>query len=140
MLASRMAFREVVGVEMNTGLVETAHSNLRTWQQAGRAKCPVRLVEGDATEVALPAPPLLVFLYNPFQAPVLRLLLQRLDAMAGETGGLVDVIYSVPGCEAEFADFPRFEQVWSGTVGISAQDAAADPVSSPEDQCSMYRR
>jgi SAM-dependent methyltransferase len=140
MLASERSFREVAGVELNAHLAAIAEKNLARWQEIGLPRTSLRLVLGDATEVALPALPLLVFLYNPFGAPVLRLLLQRLEDAAGNVSGLVDVIYVVPGQEAVFAEFPRFQQLWIGTVGISREDAAVDSVSSPQDRCNMYRR
>ena len=139
MVASETGFRETLGVEMNHGLAVTAQANLRLRQQNGPFRTAVHLIEGDATRIELPDLPLLVFLYNPFQAPVLRLLLQRLSATASERRGALDVLYAVPSQEAVFSEFPSFERLWSEAVPMSAEDAAADPVSSPEDRCSLWR-
>jgi SAM-dependent methyltransferase len=131
MLASGMGFHEVMGVELNPGLAEVAGANLAVWK-AGRS---VRIVCGDATEVELPAGPCVVYLFNPFGAPVLRRLLERLEAR----GGAVDVVYQNPEQEAVFAEFPRFALLWSEVFAMSEEDAAADLVSSPVDRCNAYR-
>ena len=54
MLASEMGFRECVGVELDPGLAAVARRNLEAWERTGKARCAVRIMEGDATEVALP--------------------------------------------------------------------------------------
>ncbi len=140
MLASELAFREVVGVELNAGLAEVAEKNLELWRRSGRALCSMRMVQGDALSLGLPEGRLLIFLYNPFLAPMMRRLLERVDAVAGRRRGEIDLLYVVPQQEVVFAEFPRYELMWSERIGMSEVDAAADLVSSPEDRCSLYRR
>jgi SAM-dependent methyltransferase len=140
MMASEMPFREVVGVELNAGLLRVAEENLRRWRELGRMRCGVRVVQGDVTEVTLPDGPLLVYLYNPFHAPVLRALLQRIDGAAGDVRGCVDVLYLVPHQEAVFEEFARFERLWGEEIGTSEEDVVLDPVVSRGDRCNLYRR
>jgi hypothetical protein len=66
--------------------------------------------------------------------------LERVDAIAGDGGREIDLLYVVPQQEAVFAEFSQFELLWSERIGMSAVDAAADHVSSPEDRVSLYRR
>jgi hypothetical protein len=140
MLASELPFREVVGVELNASLHQVAEKNLEMWHESGRALSPMRLVQGDALGLSLPSGRLLIFLYNPFLAPMMRRLLERVDAVAGDRRGEIDLLYVVPQQEAVFGEFPGFELLWSERIGMSEVDAAADHVSSPEDRCSLYRR
>ena len=140
MLASELPFREVVGVELSASLHAVAEKNLELWRASGRAVSPMRLVQGDALGLSLPGGRLLIFLYNPFLAPMMRRLLERVDAVAGDRRGEIDLLYVVPQQEAVFAEFARFERVWSERIGMSETDAAADLVSSPEDRVSLYRR
>ena len=135
LLASVMPFREVIGVELNPQLARVAKENLESWLRAGRAKAPVRVVRGDATEFELPPGPCLILLFNPFGAPVMRLLLQRLEAR----GGVVDVLYQNPEQAAVFAEFSSFERLWDEVIPISAADAAVDPVARTVDRCVMFR-
>jgi len=140
MLASELPFREVVGVELNASLHDVAEKNLKRWREAGRAVCPVTLVQSDALSLSLPEGRLLIFLYNPFLAPMMRRLLARVDAVGKDRRGEIDLLYVVPQQEAVFAEFPQFELLWSERIGMSEVDAAADHVSSPEDRVSLYRR
>ena len=140
MLASELPFREVVGVELNASLHQVAEKNLKMWRESGRALSPVRLVQGDVLGLSLPEGRLLIFMYNPFLAPMLRRLLARVEAAAGGRRGEIDLLYVVPQQEDVFAEFPGFELLWSERIGMSEVDAAADHVSSPEDRCSLYRR
>lgn len=140
MLASELAFREVVGVELSASLHAVAEKNLELWRASGRAVSPMRQVQGDALGLRLPEGRLLIFLYNPFVAPMMRRLLERVDALAGDRRGEIDLLYVVPQQEAVFAEFQGFELLWSERIGMSEVDAAADHVSSPEDRVSLYRR
>jgi SAM-dependent methyltransferase len=140
MLASELGFREVVGVELSARLHAVAEKNLELWRASGRAVSPMRQVQGDALGLSLPEGRLLIFLYNPFLAPMMRRLLERVDAVAGDRRGEIDLLYVVPQQEAVFAESPRYELLWSERIGMSETDAAADHVSSPEDRVSLYRR
>jgi SAM-dependent methyltransferase len=140
LLASTLGFRAVVGVELNPELAKIAEVNREAWQAAGRAVAPIRIVCGDAAEFTLPEGPCLIYLYNPFGAPVLRRLLERIEAQRTARPGRVDVVYQNPEQEAVFQEFPAFELLWSEVIPASEEDAAVDPVCSPEDLCRAYRR
>jgi SAM-dependent methyltransferase len=134
LLAAEVGFRDVLGVELNAPLAAVAELNLQRWQALDRMRSPARVLHADATALTLPTPPLLVFLYNPFQAPVLRRVLERLDSLPAAPG-TIDIVYMVPAHEAVFADFPQFTRLWTGPMGAVDEDIA-----SPEDRCSLYRR
>ncbi len=139
MLASEMGFRECAGVELDPGLATVARRNLEAWARTGKAQCPVRVMEGDATEVTFPELPLLVYLYNPFRGPVVRRMLERLEAHAGARVGEMDVIYLVPNEAEEFVLFPRFEKLWEGGVRMSDEDRRWDDAD-VEDPGQVWRR
>jgi len=139
LLASELPFREVVGVELNGALAGVAERNAARWRELGRTRCEVRVVRGDATEMELPRAPLLVYLYNPFRAEVLRRLLRRLDAWAAIGGGGLEVLYLYPEEEGVFAEFPRFVRLWREGIGLAAEDMGVDEISEAEDPCGAYR-
>jgi SAM-dependent methyltransferase len=139
LLASEWPFREAMGVELNPALAETAERNVALWQRAGRARCPVRVVQGDAVEAQLPAGPCLVFLYNPFGAPVMRKLVEALRKRVASGGGLVDVIYQNAEAEEDFRRCPDFRLLWRESLPMSEDDRAADAVSSAEDVTCAWR-
>ncbi len=137
MLASRLEFREVIGVELNPGLAAVAEVNLEVWKGAGKALRPVRVVCGDATEFALPAGPCLLYLANPFGAVVMRRLLERLEAR--DDSGAVEVLYQTPRQEAVFLERPAWRLEWSEAIATSAEDMADENVYAATDRCSLYR-
>ena len=139
MLASEMGFREVGGVELDAELARVGQSNLAAWARTGKAKSAVAIVCGDATEVPLPALPCVFFLYNPFRGPVLRKMIARLEAHAGDRVGEMDLIYLIPNEAAEFAAFPHFKKVWEGTARMSDEDQRWDD-SDVEDAGQVWRR
>jgi SAM-dependent methyltransferase len=140
MIASEMEFREVVGLELSSELVDIARRNLERWEQMGRAHSPLRVVEGDATAAELPARSWLIFIYNSFQAPVMRKMLERLETIAAEVSGTIFLLYVVPEQEGVIAEFPCFKLLWSEVIPLSPEEEMVDRVSSPEDRCSLYRR
>lgn len=137
LIASEIAFREILGIEIDAGLVESGRQNLAFWRQQGNAKSPMSIDQGEVTEAPLPDGPLLVFLYNPFHAPVLERVLQRLQSRPGEN--VIDMVYMVPEQAEAFAAFPRFTLLWSDVFDMSEEDRIADLVSNPDERCSLYR-
>ena len=139
LMATALPFREVIGVEINPQLARVAEANLLVWTAAGKGVSPARIVYADATEVALPEGPCLLYLFNPFAGPVVERLLDRLTSEFEERPGMLDVIYFNPESAEAFERRPGFERIWRGTVALSEEDAAADLVASPDDLCDLYR-
>jgi hypothetical protein len=139
MMASEFGFRQVVGVELHPALAGIAERNLAVWTAAGRAVCPVRIVCQEATEYVFPEGACLLYLFNPFAAPVMQRLIERIAADFAGRPGLLDLIYFNPEAGQLLDGHEGFERLWTGTMDLSEEDAAADRVASPEDICSLYR-
>jgi len=139
MLASEFGFREVVGVELHAALAKTAEANVAVWTAAGRAACPVRIVCQDATEFVFPEGACLMYLFHPFAAPVLERLIERIEVDFAGRPCMLDLVYFNPEAGELLEAHRGFELLWTGTVEMSEEDAAADYVASAEDICSVYR-
>ena len=94
LLAARRPFRAVIGVEVSPALVEIARENLTALRDPDRVVRDVRFVARDAATYALPRGDLVLYLYNPFRAPVLRAVLAQLRA-GGERRD-VALLYHTP--------------------------------------------
>ena len=94
LLAARRPFRAVIGVEISPALVEIARENLATARDPLRVARDVKIVGADALGYAFPRGDLVVFLYNPFRAPILGDVLANLRATAGERE--VVLLYHTP--------------------------------------------
>jgi SAM-dependent methyltransferase len=94
LLAARRPFRAVIGVEISPALVEIARENLTTVRDPQRVARDVKIVGADALSYALPRGDLVIFLYNPFRAPILADVLTNLRAAA--EGRDVVLLYHTP--------------------------------------------
>jgi len=139
MMASEFPFRQVIGVELNGQLAKIAQKNVAAWTAAGRAICPVQIICQDATEFSFPEGPCLLYLFNPFAAPVVKRLIESIEADFVARPGQMDLIYFNPESGYLFEAHEGFELLWTGTIAMSKEDAEADLVASPEDLCSIYR-
>jgi predicted RNA methylase len=126
LLASGMPFRAVLGVELNPTLVRIARRNLALWRKAGRARVPMRLVCADATELAFPGGPCVVFLFNPFGAAVMRRFVRFIATRFASRPTQVDILYVNNEQEGVLEAAPGFVRLFQGRVQRSRADAIAD--------------
>jgi SAM-dependent methyltransferase len=100
LLAEEYEFKKIVGVDFAKNLAEIASENAT---KVGSKR--ITVVHGDAREFSFPPGPLVVFLYNPFSAAIMRSVTQRLISHAepfyiAYVNSLhADVISSRPGAE-----------------------------------------
>jgi SAM-dependent methyltransferase len=106
LLAAELGFRNIVGVEFSPHLARIARNNLAIMGvDAG-------VVTGDAAEFSFPDDPMVVFMYNPFGALVMRKVMAKLAVQRHP----VFVVYANPKHESTFpASFIRIarSQHWA---------------------------
>lgn len=95
MLAARRPFRAVVGVEISPALVEVTRDNLASSNDERRVARDLRIVHADAAAYAFPKGDLVVYLYNPFTAPIVDAMLVNLRNAAAD-GREVVLLYHTP--------------------------------------------
>jgi len=150
LLASELNFKAVCGVELNAKLAAIARKNVRIWRKACRERAHIELAEGDAVEFALPAGPVVAFLFNPFGAPVLRRLLKAWRKQLAATVTSLDILYVNNEQEGVLESSRGWHRVYLGRVRRSPADAIADHrimASQPEQEyasanwedCSIWR-
>jgi SAM-dependent methyltransferase len=150
LLAAEFPFRAVLGVELNPTLARIGRRNMALWRAAGRSRAPIRMACGDAAEFVLPAGPCVVFLFNPFAAPVLRRLLTAWSRSLAGRERQLDILYVNNEQERVLERQAGFVRLFAGEVRRSRADAIADhrilanqpdgeyAVTNWED-CSIYR-
>ena len=126
LLAAEYPFRNVVGIELNPALAGVARRNLSAWRLGGRAKAPVRVIEGDALQVAFPVGPCLLFLFNPFGGSVIRRLLARIAKNLATRPGKCDLLYVNNEQDRIIERRSGFTRLYLGQVRRSRADAIAD--------------
>ncbi len=154
LIASEFPFRQVVGIELNPDLADIAQRNLEIWQSehAADSTAPpiarIILHQQDALAFDLPHTPTLAFLYHPFEAPVLKHLLRRIEAQYARHPGTLDLLYVNAECRDILDKHPAFRRLFSGHVPMSPEDHVADLAaiaqqkeygSTGDEECAIYR-
>jgi SAM-dependent methyltransferase len=138
LLASEYPFRAVAGVELSPKLHEIAVANIAGYRGSGQRCRDVRSIEGDATEFQFPAGPLLVYLWNPFEAPVLTSVLANLEAALGREPRPVYIVYIQPDHEAVLDGSRSWRKLWHDEFPLSEEDYAAHAFPPRVEICSAY--
>jgi hypothetical protein len=110
-LAAKMGFHRVIGVELDHRLASDAERNISRWssrRQAQRQGEEIRVIRADAADFEWPQGPLLVSLFNPFGAQTLRRVLARPSAQPRTVGEEVFLAYFNPVHRHVFEEFPSF--------------------------------
>jgi hypothetical protein len=139
MLASDHPFHKVIGVELSPTLVSIARRNLDKWKQSIHPCNDIVLVQSDVLETPFPDSPVLLYVFNPFDAYITQLLLDRLQALTLTRTAPIDIIYTRPEYPELFNRLPNMQDLWSGDVPFSPEDAAADVYHGNAQGCSIYR-
>lgn len=96
LVAARLGFRRVIGVEISEELADIARSNLAKLNVTNAL-----VIHGDAADYVFPSGGLVIYLYNPFTTPVMALVVRALEYRV-EHGALdeIYVVYYRPNCAA----------------------------------------
>jgi SAM-dependent methyltransferase len=148
MTASLHPFLEAVGIELNPGLAAIARANLQRYPETASPLAPTRLIEGDVLEADLPPGPTVAFMFHPFEAPLLRRLLARVEAHYGAEAAPFDLLYVNAEHSVVLDANAAFTRLYQGLVPMSAADHIADLAeiagqtqygSTGDEMCGIYR-
>lgn len=79
-LAEQYGFRRIFGIELSTKLHQVAERNLKRYRAKVGQEPRIALHNCSALEFALPDQPTVIFMYNPFDAVVMRQFAAKLDS------------------------------------------------------------
>jgi hypothetical protein len=154
LVASEYHFRQVIGIELNPALAAIARANVDHWTSTRAADptstplAPIQVLEQDALDFEFPTTPTLVFLFHPFEAPVLRQLLRRIETQFAHRPDSLDLLYVNAECANVLDRNPAFAQVFLDHVKMTPEDHAADLEaiaaqkeygSTGDEECAIYR-
>ena len=97
LLAAKLGFRSVAGVEADARLARIADSNVRSWVQK-RSLIRPTVIEMDARQAPLPSGNLFVFMFHPFEGAIFERVAERLANAAREHGRALVVAYHNDVC------------------------------------------
>jgi len=127
LVATEFQFRAVVGVELSPGLAAIARENSRALRRRFPARKPIEIALHDAVTYTFPRGNLVVFLYNPFGAPVVDQVAANLEAHASSTGAKVFVVYYNPVHGNRFDASNTFCRYYAATVPYAADEVGYGP-------------
>lgn len=139
MLASQFPFKKIVGVEFVPELSATAMANIAKFNPPWRTCQSIEAVTEDAAKFEYPEGPLVVLLYNPFLAPVLKKCLKHLSQSLEKSPREVYLFYGNPVFERLMKRYvPRFERQWDRTFSFTPEETAVDRFGSKEERVILY--
>lgn len=140
LLATRHPFRSCLGVELSPSLAAGAQRNLATFRAPWRQPTlDATVVVADATTMPLPDGPLLLFLYHPFAAPVMRRFIEHVLASARANPREIYLLYTNPELATMLDDTPGLIRLWQQTSLLTPEETAADRFNSTEEHTVAYR-
>ena len=132
LVAAQCPFAHILGVELSAELCAVARANT-----ASDPRIDIQQV--DAATVTYPDGPLLVFLYHPFLAPMLRRVLVNLEQQRRLSPHPTYLLYANCRYEKTMVRFPSLQAVWDYSIPLSEEDAAADRHRITEERFTLYR-
>jgi SAM-dependent methyltransferase len=96
LVAAEFAFKRIIGIEYCEDLNRIAAENLKRHPNAMGRQEAIELITSDATGVALPGGPLVMFLFNPFSRMVMSRVVQNVTDSFREQPRRMVVIYFTP--------------------------------------------
>jgi len=111
LMASDYPFKRIVGVELLPSLNEIAKENLSLYKGESQKCFTLETVCADATTVALPLEPVVVYLFNPFPESGLRRAIANLRKTQLEHARPVYVLYHNPLQERILAEDRSFKKI-----------------------------
>jgi hypothetical protein len=144
MIASLYPFARVIGVETSPRLVSQARDNLAIWTKTSRACNAIEVDAADATEFPWPHSPLVIYMFNPFQAPVMEKLLGSLERALSNGSGPIHILYVHPVEAAVFEERAFLDLIGTTQCNLTAEERVADlftekGATSSSAECRVYR-
>lgn len=121
-LASERPFRRVIGVEIAAELAAAAAANARAIRARHPERPPIEVLQADAASFIPPPGPLVIFLYQPFEMPVMRAVAAALAASLAGSPRPAVVIYVFPVLKRAFDRLPILERAAEGTLEPTEQE------------------
>lgn len=159
LVASEYHFKKIIGIELNPTLATIARQNVAAWNAAHAADstapqlAPIEVLEQDALDYDFPRTPTLLFLFHPFDAPVLQQLLKNIEAQysarpKSAAQPALDLLYVNAECVRVLDRHPSFTRLFFGNIPMTPEDHAADLEaiarqkeygSTGDEECAIYR-
>lgn len=103
LLASRLPFKRIIGVEFAKELVQSAVENAANYRDPQQVCFEIESLNIDATEYELPDEPCVIFMFAPFRGAILKGVIERIQASYQNNPRAMYIAYAKPFHGDEFA-------------------------------------
>ena len=110
-LAARYPFKRIIGIEFAPELVEIARRNMAGYHDEQRRCKDIDIVLTDAATFEMPTGPAILYLFNPFDASIVRRIAENLARCVEQHPSTKYVIYYNPLNESVFGSLSCLEKV-----------------------------
>ena len=115
-VASEYPFSLVLGYDISAELVKTANANAAAIARRFPTRPPIRVVDANVADMAVPSGKVVVFMFNPFGAELMTTLRHKLEAaLASAVVEHLFIVYDNPVCGDVF-DASESLQRWFATT------------------------
>lgn len=111
LVAASSGFKRVVGVEASPALHDVAVNNIATFQAANPGGPPIEALCMDCLEYEFPDDNVVLYMYHPFDASVMRDALQRVVDAFSRSSHEIYIVYLSPFHDQVFNTVGGFEEV-----------------------------
>lgn len=116
MLASRLGFKRVVGVEFSPELCAIAEKNIKTWFKA-YGQSEIQVVCCDAGDYPVQGNENIFFMFNPFGAAVMQLVIGNITSSLNRHPRKVWMVYGDPSERAVIEELKGVREILSYSYG-----------------------
>ena len=113
LVASTFPYKRILGVEWSAQLVNIARENVRIFRSRWQKCRDIEVILGDATTYELPEEPLVIYVFNTFQAQIMQQVLDNLHNSLMQCPRHIVVVYLNPFCKDMIAKAPFLRLIGS---------------------------
>ena len=131
LLASAHPFKRILGVEFSVTLHAEAEENIAYYRRQNNTQIKAQVILADATTFPIPSEPLVIYLYDPFDATVMKRVLDNIVASYRSYPRLIYLLYYAPVYTGLILDTGIFSEV-------STPPLPPDPALSRQHRFSLF--
>lgn len=114
LLASDFPFKKIIGLDFAGYLCDVASQNFTTYRSSGQRCHDLEAITMDATKFDIPDGHVVLYFFNPFGAPVMAPVLEKIESAAKQSGRDLYVVYYNPVCRELFDQSNYLDRYRSG--------------------------
>jgi SAM-dependent methyltransferase len=111
LLASLFPFRRIIGVEISQRFTNIARKNIEVFRDEGMRCKRIEALCWDAADYSFPPDDLVIYLYNPFDADLMRKLVDKIGRSLQVKSRQIYVIYRTPNHRTAWDESGEWEVV-----------------------------